>query len=108
MAYFWLSNYITDIVGAFLATGILRLRGTGGHSGWQYLFLIEGSLTLAIGIVSFFMMPAGPTQTKAWFRPNGWFSERFVQYTLGGAFLLTTLRHIREEIILVNRYVSVH
>ncbi|KAG9095007.1 hypothetical protein FRC07_011165, partial [Ceratobasidium sp. 392] len=84
LAFFWVSNYACDIVSAFLATGILRMRGVAGREGWKYLFLIEGSLTLAAGIASFFLMPAGPTQTKAWFRPKGWFSER-------------------EEVIMVNR-----
>ncbi|KAF4604778.1 hypothetical protein EYR40_003560 [Pleurotus pulmonarius] len=76
LAFFWVSNYLTDIVSAFLATGILRLRGTGGHAGWRYLFLIEGLITLSLGIASIFLMPAGPTQTRTWFRPNGWFSEK--------------------------------
>ncbi|RDX51208.1 MFS general substrate transporter [Polyporus arcularius HHB13444] len=84
LAWFWVSNYLAEIVGAFIATGLLRLRGVGGKAGWRYLFLIEGGLTLIIGIASFFMMPPSPTQTKAWFRPKGWFTER-------------------EEIIMVNR-----
>ncbi|RDB29373.1 hypothetical protein Hypma_016020 [Hypsizygus marmoreus] len=84
LAFFWISNYVSDIVSAFLATGILRLRGVNGKEGWRYLFLIEGLVTLGVGIASWFLMPAGPTQTKAWYRPNGWFNER-------------------EEVIMVNR-----
>ncbi|TFK56770.1 MFS general substrate transporter [Heliocybe sulcata] len=84
LAYFWISNYLDHIVGAFLATGILKLRGASGRPGWRYLFLIEGGLTLAVGLASYFLMPPGPTQTKAWYRPKGWFTER-------------------EEIIMVNR-----
>lgn len=61
-----------------MATGILRMRGVGGKDGWRYLFLLEGILTLTIGISSWFMMPPGPTQTKAWWRPKGWFTERSV------------------------------
>lgn len=76
LAFFWVSNYITDMFSAFLATGILRLRGVNGKSGWRYLFLIEGCITLGVGLASWFLMPPGPTQTKAWFRPNGWFTER--------------------------------
>ncbi len=76
LAWFWVSNYLADILGAFLATGLLRLRGVGDKAGWRYLFLIEGALTLGVGIASYFMMPPSPTQTKAWFRPNGWFTER--------------------------------
>jgi len=76
LAFFWVSNYLADIVSAFLATGILRLRGVGGRAGWRYLFLIEGCITLLVGLCTFMLMPAGPTQTKAWFRPKGWFTER--------------------------------
>ena len=79
LTWFWVSNYMAEIVGAFIATGLLRLRGVNGKAGWRYLFLIEGGLTLPIGIASFFMMPPSPTQTKAWFRPKGWVSERYVR-----------------------------
>lgn len=83
LAWFWVSNYLTVMVSAFLATGILSLR-SGDRAGWRYLFLIEGLVTLAVGLISYFLMPPGPTQTKAWFRPKGWFTER-------------------EEVIMVNR-----
>jgi len=59
-----------------MATGLLKLRGVGGKAGWRYLFLIEGGLTLLVGLCSFFLMPPGPTQTKAWYRPKGWFTDR--------------------------------
>ncbi|RPD57141.1 MFS general substrate transporter [Lentinus tigrinus ALCF2SS1-6] len=84
LAWFWASNYVAEIVSALTASAILRLRGVGGQAGWRYLFLLEGCLTLLIGIISFFMMPPSPTQTKTWFRPKGWFTER-------------------EEVIMVNR-----
>lgn len=41
-------------------------------------FLIEGLITLTVGIGSFFLMPASAVQTKTWFRPNGWFNDREV------------------------------
>lgn len=76
MAFFWVSNYLADLVSAFLAVGILRMRGINGHAGWRYMFMIDGLLTLIVGVAAYYMMPAGPTQTRAWYRPNGWFSER--------------------------------
>ncbi|EMD42289.1 hypothetical protein CERSUDRAFT_90901 [Gelatoporia subvermispora B] len=76
LAWFWVSNYMATLIGAFFATGILQLRTVTGRAGWRYLFLLEGVLTLVVGLISFFMMPPSPTQTKAWYRPNGWFNER--------------------------------
>lgn len=78
---------IADILSALLAQGLLRMRGVEGHAGWRWLFLIEGLLTLIIGIMAFLLMPAGPCQTASWFRgkgKEGWFNER-------------------EEVIMVNR-----
>ncbi|TDL21999.1 allantoate permease [Rickenella mellea] len=76
LALFWMSSNVCSIVGSFLAYGILHLRGHLGKAGWRWLFLIEGCITLVIGITTFFRMPPSPTQTKTWFRPNGWFTER--------------------------------
>ncbi|KAL1594587.1 hypothetical protein SLS60_010348 [Paraconiothyrium brasiliense] len=76
LAIFWMANRLTDVIAPLLAYGLLRLRDYHGYEGWRWLFLIEGILTLAIGIWSIFMMAPSPTQTKAWWRPNGWFSER--------------------------------
>ncbi|KAH7029822.1 major facilitator superfamily domain-containing protein [Microdochium trichocladiopsis] len=77
LSFFWLSMTLADIVVAFLAAGILRMRGVLGYAGWRWMFLIEGLLTLVIGLLSFGMMPAGPTETKGWLRgKNGWFTPR--------------------------------
>jgi MFS family permease len=76
LAIFWMANRLTDVVAPLLAYGLLRLRGYHGYEGWRWLFLIEGLLTLVIGIWSIFMMAPSPTQTKSWWRPNGWFTER--------------------------------
>ncbi|KAG1859532.1 allantoate permease [Suillus subalutaceus] len=84
LALFWMSLNFCGIVASFLAYGTLHMDGVAGAAGWRWLFMIEGILTLLIGFFSFFNMPPSPTQTKTWFRPNGWFTER-------------------EEIIIVNR-----
>jgi hypothetical protein len=34
-----------SIIKHFLAVGLLKMRGIGGHAGWRWLFLIEGLLT---------------------------------------------------------------
>ncbi|GJC90372.1 putative transporter YIL166C [Colletotrichum liriopes] len=75
LALFWMANRLTDVVAPLLAYGLLRLRGYHGYEGWRWLFLLEGILTLVIGIWSVFIMVPSPTQTKAPWRPNGWFTE---------------------------------
>lgn len=52
LSFFWGAYGVTFIISAFLAYGILHLRGHEGLSGWQWLFALEGSLTAIIGILS--------------------------------------------------------
>jgi sugar phosphate permease len=77
LAWFWTALSTVNIVGSLLAAGILKMRGINGWGGWQWLFLIEGIITLIIGAFSWVLMPPGPTQTRSWFRvKDGWFSDR--------------------------------
>ncbi|AEO67242.1 uncharacterized protein THITE_2116127 [Thermothielavioides terrestris NRRL 8126] len=77
LAFFWTAMSFADIGSSLLAYGILHMRGVQGQSGWRWLFLIEGLLTLVVGLFAFLLMPAGPCQTASWFRgKNGWFTER--------------------------------
>ncbi|KAK4908701.1 hypothetical protein LTR49_022441 [Elasticomyces elasticus] len=76
LSWFWVAYQSTQIVSAFLAYGILRMRGINGLPGWSWLFALEGLLTGLIGILSWFYLPASPYTTASWFRgKNGWFSE---------------------------------
>jgi hypothetical protein len=101
LAYFWVSNYASHIVGAFLAVGLLKLRGLNGQAGWRYLFLVEGGFTCVIGLISFVLMPPGPTQTRSRFFPKGWFTERYVKEIT--PLHLSDSRMDSEEVIMVNR-----
>lgn len=87
LSWFWTAYQATSIVGAFLAYGVLHIRGphTYFKVGWRYLFLIEGAITTTIGILTWLYLPASPTQTsrkshklfQGQLRPKkGWFTER--------------------------------
>ncbi|KAF1846168.1 major facilitator superfamily transporter [Cucurbitaria berberidis CBS 394.84] len=55
------------IAGAFsgsIAYGVFHLKGTRLHN-WQYLFIIEGTLTILIAVVAWFWLPRSPG--SAWF-----------------------------------------
>lgn len=87
LSFFWVAYQSTSIISAFLAFGILHLRGRNDIAGWRWLFALEGLLTGCIGFISFLYLPPSPTQTKSWFRgKDGWFNER-------------------EELIMVNRII---
>ncbi|KAL3471244.1 major facilitator superfamily domain-containing protein [Aspergillus californicus] len=73
---FWVSYTLTSIIGAFLAFGLLHIKGPDGGGSWRYLFAYEGLITGVIGIIAAFWMPASPVQTKGGFRgKDGWFTE---------------------------------
>lgn len=65
---------------------------------------IQALITLVIGLISFILMPASPTQTKSKFRgKNGWFTNR---YALSKSFdVVYTNAIYREETIIVNRVI---
>ncbi|KAF2658344.1 MFS general substrate transporter [Lophiostoma macrostomum CBS 122681] len=77
LSFFWTGLSVADILAGFLAYGLLHMRGLQGHSGWRWMFLIEGLLTLVVGLAAAVLMPPGPCQTANWSRgKKGWFSER--------------------------------
>ncbi|KAJ3177064.1 hypothetical protein HDU85_006431 [Gaertneriomyces sp. JEL0708] len=77
LSWFWTSYTLTNVVSAFMAFGLLRLRGVNGWEGWRWLFALEGGLTAIIGVYAFFYLPPSPTQTASKFRgKKGWFNER--------------------------------
>lgn len=79
LSWFWTVLSVCNVIGSFIAAGVLQMRGIGGWSGWQWLFLLEGLFTLIIGILSWHFMPASPSQSAGRFRGGihspGWFTE---------------------------------
>lgn len=56
-----------SLSGAFsglLAYGIIRMEGIGGRPGWAWIFILEGSLTVLFGVVSFFILPRSPAHAR--------------------------------------------
>ena len=76
LSWFWTSYSLVQICTALLAFAILRMRGIGGLTGWQWLLLLEGALTLLMGASAFYLMVPSAVQTRNWLHPKGWFTER--------------------------------
>ncbi|BGP32292.1 hypothetical protein JCM10296v2_004073 [Rhodotorula toruloides] len=79
ISLFYTINFSSSTLTAFLAVGLLKMRGVGGYAGWRWMFLIEGLLTLIVGIASYFLLAPSPSQTKTKWRPNGYFTDREVK-----------------------------
>ncbi|KAK2606322.1 hypothetical protein QQS21_003253 [Conoideocrella luteorostrata] len=84
LAAFWSTLNVARVVSALLAAGFLEMRGVAGRSGWFWLLVLEGLLTLVIGVVSFLYLPLSPTSTKSVLCRSPWYTER-------------------EEVIMINR-----
>jgi hypothetical protein len=76
LALFWFTDSMSGVIASFIAYGVLHMRGVDGREGWRWLFLIEALITIVIGFLSFLFLIPGPTQTKTWWNPNGYFTER--------------------------------
>jgi uncharacterized membrane protein YeaQ/YmgE (transglycosylase-associated protein family) len=76
LAFFWFVDLISGVVGSFIAYGVLHFRGVDGREGWRWLFLIEALISFVIGAASFLFLVPGPTQTKTWWNPKGYYTER--------------------------------
>jgi hypothetical protein len=76
LAMFWFVDSMSGVIASFIAYGVLHMRGVDGHEGWRWLFLIEALISIVIGFLSFLFLVPGPTQTKTWWNPKGYFTEK--------------------------------
>jgi MFS family permease len=56
-----LSNSFGGLIAAGLVSG---LEGKGGLEGWRWLFIVEGAITVFVGIAVYFILPSYPSKTK--------------------------------------------
>lgn len=76
LALFWFTDSMSGVIASFIAYGVLHMDNVAGREGWRWLFLIEALITIVIGFLSFLFLIPGPTQTKTWWNPKGYFNER--------------------------------
>lgn len=51
----------------YLQIAVLSLDGVGGKSGWQWLFIMDGVISIPIAIAGFWLLPDYPHTTKAFY-----------------------------------------
>ncbi|KAK4699479.1 hypothetical protein P7C70_g6782, partial [Phenoliferia sp. Uapishka_3] len=76
-AAFYLGSGIAGAVGGLFAAGILQLGGKSGLAGWQWLFIIEGSIALFCAVLFILFLPGSPLRpTPLLFPRLHYFDER--------------------------------
>lgn len=59
--------------GAFsglLAFSIAKMDGAAGLEGWRWIFILEGILTVAIGVMCLFLLCDSPALSGRWLEPD--------------------------------------
>lgn len=63
-AWFFSAAALAGSFGGLLAAAIEKMDGIQGIAGWAWIFILEGLLTIIVGIVSFWMVHDFPDQAK--------------------------------------------
>ncbi|EAU83297.2 hypothetical protein CC1G_10738 [Coprinopsis cinerea okayama7 len=64
LAAFYLISIVFGGFSAILAYALHLLKGKGGLNGWQWIFLIEGLLTVALGLLTWLFVPDFPDKNR--------------------------------------------
>ncbi|KAH7097519.1 major facilitator superfamily domain-containing protein [Auriculariales sp. MPI-PUGE-AT-0066] len=69
MALFFSAATAAGAFGGVLARALIAMDGTAGRPGWAWIFIIEGVITVALGLVAFFAMQDYP-ETATFLTPE--------------------------------------
>ncbi|KAH0493562.1 hypothetical protein TgHK011_000225 [Trichoderma gracile] len=88
---FYLLSCMASGVSGILAYGLMQLNGREGRSGWRWIFIIEGTLTCAIAIASYWLLvdfPDSKRQTWNFLTPKelDWVVQR-IQHDRGDGII---------------------
>jgi MFS family permease len=64
IAGLYIGQQFGNAFGGLFAAAVLQLDGTHGIAGWRWLFIIEGSATVGIGIICACIMPEFPHNSR--------------------------------------------
>ncbi|KAF1837695.1 MFS general substrate transporter [Decorospora gaudefroyi] len=70
MAVFYVSASLAGAFSGLLAYGIQQLDGRSGLAGWQWIFLIEGLIPVALALVIWKILPDNPETAKFLTQPE--------------------------------------
>ena len=70
ISWFYCFSALSGAFSGMLAAGIAQMDGVGGYEGWRWIFLLEGILTVCLGIATFFVLVDSPARGYKWLEPQ--------------------------------------
>ncbi|KAL5118785.1 hypothetical protein ACEQ8H_003288 [Pleosporales sp. CAS-2024a] len=70
MAVFYVSASLAGAFSGLLAYGIQKLDGRAGLGGWQWIFIIEGLIPVALSLIMWKILPDSPETAKFLTQPE--------------------------------------
>jgi ACS family pantothenate transporter-like MFS transporter len=102
---------VSDVAGAMFLGAVqaelyVNMNGVHGLAGWQWLFIVSGSITVLLGLLGLFIIPDAPANTRAlWLtrREKEISRERLERNGMESARLIP-LRVLRAKLALLVRH----
>ena len=70
ISWFYCFSALSGAFSGMAAAGIAQMDGVGGYQGWRWIFLIEGMITVMLGIATFFILDDTPALGHKWLQPQ--------------------------------------
>jgi MFS family permease len=61
---FFSSTSLAGAFGGLLASAIGKMAGMRGYLGWRWIFILEGTFTVVVGLIFLFTFPSFPEEAK--------------------------------------------
>lgn len=66
VSYFYCASALSGAFSGLLAGAIARLDGSAGNHGWQWIFIVEGAVTVVLGLACLGLLIDSPNLSRRW------------------------------------------
>lgn len=70
ISYFYCASALSGAFSGLLAAAIAKMDGIGGLEGWRWIFILEGLLSIVLGVLCFFFLIDTPAFSTRWLSPE--------------------------------------